>query len=769
MLLLTALGVALQIQAGILNPEVSVYGRITGSSGDGTSDAPVAGSLVQLTGPALTSPRLLTADATGAYSIPALEAGVYSLRFEHQGYVPLTLAVRVPAHASVHLDVTLDREPPALETIRVLAREARERVEAPGVWSAYRPWRLTGERLRVTPSLDFPDVTRAVTMSPAAQVTPESGGALRLQGGATGHTLLQVDGIPLYNAIHAGERPSALDPDAVAAIDVYGEPPASEGGRLTGVVDVRTRANLPDSEHLRSTIWPTGVRALTAIRFRKGSALVSARRDYARPVQGNDREPVTLGWNDVFATASTPFAQGTLTGMIFSAADGVSFDAFSEAETPAALPIGNRIDWRSNAGALTWRLDSDRRSIEAKAWRSGTSVSGHWVPIASHSLNLASTFAQTAVEGKVSWRGARNGTTIGATFEQLSAEYSSSAATDSSGSPTSYSRLAVASRPVVGSAFIEHSLRVGDHLTFTLGQRAVSFDGKGLMLEPRLAAAFAAANGMTLSGAFARTHQYTQSLYNEESVVDAMASLEIPVLAGTNGLPVASSNSASGQLTMPLGASGLLTVGAFGRTFRGIVLASPGTSSPFPADSFRTGGGSAYGGRIALQEQLGRLSLEGAYSASAVFREKSEQTYRPAVAPAHNVLIAAGYQLGQGTMLRASGLLSVLRSTSPVVGSIGWEWQDALASQREVTGSPQYSAATFGAGRLPPYLRIDVGVRHETTFGFPVRGKATLFANVDNLLGRRNAIGMSQPAVESARRLLPALPRSLSFGIALHF
>jgi hypothetical protein len=46
--------------------------------------------------------------------------------------------------------------------------------------------------------------------------------------------------------------------------------------------------------------------------------------------------------------------------------------------------------------------------------------------------------------------------------------------------------------------------------------------------------------------------------------------------------------------------------------------------------------------------------------------------------------------------------------------------------------------------------------------------KATLFFNVDNLLDRRNSLGLVQDAVTGTRKL-GMLPRSLSFGITAGF
>jgi len=763
--LLLALSFSMQLQSTTLQPDASISGKVS------ASDPTAAGSqigfvIVDVTGPSRL-PQQVSGDSAGSYTVAGLSEGVYTLRFERTGYIPLTLDVRVAAHSSVHLDVTLDRAPPMMQTIKVLARGGLPRIPArPNSVSAYRPWRIDGNSMQSLPSLDFPEVIRTVATSPYAQISPESGGGMHLQGGATDHTLLVLDGIPLYNAIHAGDHPSALDPDAVTAMSVYAEPRARDGGRLAGVVEVSTRAALPDSEHFRTTAWPTGMRALTVLPFSGGSVLVAARSNYARPLQGNTREPLTLDPTDFLATASVPLGAGSLTGMIFSSTDAIAFDAGTEPTLSPPLPRDNRLNWTSDARGLTWRRDTNNRSIDLRVWQSGTTVGADWLSTSSSAFQLANRFVQRAATSSLSWVGERTHTTLGAAIEQLTAGYvvSSPNSSDALFSPP---LLSATSRSVVASAFLEHSHAVTEHLSATLGERVVSLDGKALLFEPRVAVAFTASNGVALSAAFARTHQYMQSLYNDESVVDAMASLEVPVLSGTAGVPTAISSSVSAQLDVPIGLGMFLTAAGFARSFQGLALAGPSDGGPFPTHSVAFGSGSAYGGTLRVRQHTGALNLEGAYSVWGVSREWSERTYRPSFAPSQNVLLAAGYQLGRNTILRASGSMTALRSTSPLVGAVAWDWQDVLSTQREVSGSPQYSPATFGTGRLAPYLRIDVGVRQTLNFSGPLRGRATLFANVDNVLDRRNTLGLVQDA--GGTRRLGMLPRSLSFGVTLGF
>src|SRR5947209_2223320 len=380
--LLLTIGLALSRQ-DTLQYDASIYGKITAA--DTTLMASIAGPptaiasvTIEIAG-RLAVPRQQTADDSGSYSLTGLAGGVYRLRFSRDGYVTLSLDVRVPDHGSVHLDVSLDRAPPTMRTIKVLAIDAAPRIPAnPVTTGAYRPWRLDGELLRTAPNLDFPDVIRAIGTFPASPAGAESGGGIHLQGGATNHTLLLVDGIPLYNAIHAGDHPSAIDPDAVADITSYTEARARTGGRLGGVVEVNTRTSLPDSQRVTTSVWPTGIRAITALQLPGGSALVGARRNYARPLADNAREPVTLRPTDVFATASLPFMGGALTGLFTSSSDAVGFDAGGSG------PLGddNRFSWTSDARGLTWRRDSsgDGPSLDARIWQSGTSVGALWIP-----------------------------------------------------------------------------------------------------------------------------------------------------------------------------------------------------------------------------------------------------------------------------------------------------------------------------------------------------------------------------------------------------
>jgi hypothetical protein len=412
---------------------------------------------------------------------------------------------------------------------------------------------------------------------------------------------------------------------------------------------------------------------------------------------------------------------------------------------------------------MTWRRRADGGpSIDARVWQSGSSVGADWIPSSGVALRLANEFTQTAAAASASWVGIAATTTIGASVEQLRGSYSVA----DTAHADAMSLLGLTSHLRVASAFIEQSRELG-RVTATLGERVALVGDKTLLMEPRAAFGVPLFKGVALSGAFARTHQYTQSLYNDESIVDVMASLEAPVIAGSGGIPISGSTSGSLQIDVPIRKSTVINVSTYLRRFDALLLAGAAGGDPFATRAFTSGHGTAYGGSVAAREQLGRLDLQGTYSMSVVSREwAGERSYRPTFAPSHAMMVAAGYGVGENTLFRASGFMSALRSTSPLLSGVAFEWQDVLASQREVSGSPEYAPATLGAGRLEPYLRIDVGVRHNFTFGSL---RTSAYLNVDNLLARRNGAGLVEDPSGIGMRTLGMMPRSISFGIGLRF
>ena len=86
------------------------------------------------------------------------------------------------------------------------------------------------------------DLMRMVHLLPGVQTGADGVGGIFVRGGDAGHNLVLVDGVPIYNVNHAGGLLSVFNTQTVKSVRLLkGAFPARYGGRLSSVLDVRTR------------------------------------------------------------------------------------------------------------------------------------------------------------------------------------------------------------------------------------------------------------------------------------------------------------------------------------------------------------------------------------------------------------------------------------------------------------------------------------------------------------------------------------------------
>lgn len=86
------------------------------------------------------------------------------------------------------------------------------------------------------------DVVRTLQLMPGVQTGADGAEGLHVRGGAQGHNLVLIDGVPVYNYGHAAGIFSVFNTTAVRSMRfIKGGFPARYGGRLASVLDVRTK------------------------------------------------------------------------------------------------------------------------------------------------------------------------------------------------------------------------------------------------------------------------------------------------------------------------------------------------------------------------------------------------------------------------------------------------------------------------------------------------------------------------------------------------
>lgn len=127
------------------------------------------------------------------------------------------------------------------------------------------------------------DLLKTVTLLPGIAQGVEGTTGVLIRGGSPDQNLVLMDGAPVYNLSHFGAYLSVFNTDAIKHFDIYkGSWPAKYGGRLSGLIDIRTReGNLKNWEG-KATISPLLGRFLIEgpLKTGKTSFLLSARSSW---------------------------------------------------------------------------------------------------------------------------------------------------------------------------------------------------------------------------------------------------------------------------------------------------------------------------------------------------------------------------------------------------------------------------------------------------------------------------------------------------------
>ena len=197
----------------------------------------------------------------GFYSL-SLPAGPAEIRFSHIGYESLSVAF--PAVRDTVIHITL-RPGTALEEAVVTARKE----------SGIAATKMSAIELPVTAIKSAPalfgeaDVLKTIQLLPGVQGGTEGLSGLYVRGGGADENLIMLDGIPLYNVDHMLGIFSVFQPEAVKKVTLYkGAFPARYGGRVSSIVDIRTKdgnmyethgsfgiSMISDKLHLEGPVW----------------------------------------------------------------------------------------------------------------------------------------------------------------------------------------------------------------------------------------------------------------------------------------------------------------------------------------------------------------------------------------------------------------------------------------------------------------------------------------------------------------------------------
>ena len=172
---------------------------------------------------------------SGYFSI-ALPKGKYTVEITYLGYKVMQQKVNLNSDVTINFDM-----PEETEEVEVDVKDKRENENVQS--TKMSTIKLDIEQIRKLPALfGEVDVIKNIQMLPGVQVAGEGNTGLYVRGGGTDQNLVLMDDAPIYNPTHILGLFSVFNPEPLKSAELYkGGIPSQYGGRLSSVLDVRTR------------------------------------------------------------------------------------------------------------------------------------------------------------------------------------------------------------------------------------------------------------------------------------------------------------------------------------------------------------------------------------------------------------------------------------------------------------------------------------------------------------------------------------------------
>ncbi|MDR1881067.1 MAG: TonB-dependent receptor [Tannerellaceae bacterium] len=178
-------------------------------------------------------------DDEGYFCIQVSASDV-QLKISYLGYVHKTLILS-PLSSDTLLHVFMEEKSEVLHEVVVLGNnKARDFVETPQMGML----KFNQKEIKNIPTMfGEADVIKALQMQPGVSAGTEGLAGVYVRGGNNDENLYLINGNSLYQTNHLGGLFSSFNPEAIAGVDFYKCAfPAYYGGRLSSVMDVRTKS-----------------------------------------------------------------------------------------------------------------------------------------------------------------------------------------------------------------------------------------------------------------------------------------------------------------------------------------------------------------------------------------------------------------------------------------------------------------------------------------------------------------------------------------------
>ncbi len=726
-----------------------VIASVTGTVIDRESGEPLFGVIVSLDD---LGRRALT-DSSGRYVLVDVPPGPQHVSVRRIGYAPRTFHALVPRQGTIAIDVSLQPRPIALEAI-----EATTRIPLRGFdegTAAFPDRRVSIAAARHHPLLSEPDALQAVGGGEVV-LLPESPSGLHIRGGAADQVAYLLDGIPVLNPYHSAGVFSAWNPDALSHVDLFttaSSPPFPDA--LSGVVAATTRAPGPQLQTQGALSTTQARLTLDGLLGRRGAGyLLSLRNGYPGLLRHRQEASHLRGESgDWLAKVESPLLGGRV--QLLGYGSGTSLEVANTDSTGGSSEGSrNSLEWESSSGGMIWRRSLRRATLELRAWNALGDAAADWDSRDSLPPDLlTSERRDQGAAAMIELRDSVTSTLAGVRVQRNETLYWLRPASGDGRS------LRLEGRTPIAAGFAQHTRPVSARGTLELSLTSAVAVSQ-LHLDPAARLRWKLSSTVRVTSEYSRRHQFSQSLRNPESIVGNIFPADLSVGAGA-GVPVARSDLGIVSIEYRPTAAIRLGTQAYARNFRSLALVAPTQGEPFATRGFSRGSGSAHGASLQAAANGARYGFIADYGFQSVRFEYGDSSYVPNVGAGHSIEAGIVFFPWSTSSVRL-GVSSLLgRRGTALLGPVEWEACNLLDEGCEFAGSPNQRSGPLGGTRLPPYLRVDLGLRQHWHLHVAGRDvQMAVFGSVTNLLARRNVLTIAVDPVTGQRRNIEMRPRS---------
>ncbi|MCK4749895.1 MAG: carboxypeptidase-like regulatory domain-containing protein, partial [Bacteroidales bacterium] len=288
----------------------------------------------------------------GFYSL-TLKQKVESLICSYVGYRQIVIPVSRNSNQIMHF--TMEKEAARLSEVTIYSNDDASIIRT----SRSSEEQIHPESVRKMPALfGEKDVIKSLAAIPGIKFFGDGSTIFYVRGGGRDQNLITIDEAPLYNPTHLLGFFSTIVPDAIKDVKVYkGDFPANYGGRLSSLIDIRTKDGnmhqfgmdgsvglLSSRLSLEGPIWKEHI-----------SFFISGRRSYiTRPLQNFNSQLNDLHFSDFHLKLN--YGINPNNRIFFSMYRGV--DNYEQQNNNE---VSSGINWQNNTATLRWNhLFSDR-------------------------------------------------------------------------------------------------------------------------------------------------------------------------------------------------------------------------------------------------------------------------------------------------------------------------------------------------------------------------------------------------------------------------